>query len=128
MSIQTLNPLVRLLLISTGWLAVVLGVLGIFLPLLPTTPFILLAAGCFARSSERFHHWLVSHPNLGPIVKTWESGDGISIEVRNRIILVMWAGMAISMIIVAKFWATLFLCTTGVCVSIYLFRKTNPQI
>lgn len=48
-----------------------LGILGIFLPLLPTTPFILLAAACFARSSDRLHDWLLTRPLAGPIIRDW---------------------------------------------------------
>lgn len=112
----------RFVLICVGWVAIVLGVLGIFLPLLPTTPFILLAAWCFAKSSSRFHRWLLDQPRLGKIVRTWESGEGLPSSVRNRIILLMWAGMTVSMLIVWKVWATAMLITIGSCVTIYLLR------
>lgn len=64
------RPLIlRYALLAIGWLSVVLGVIGIFVPVLPTTPFLLLAAACFARSSPRFYRWLVEHPRLGPWIK-----------------------------------------------------------
>ena len=110
-------------LISLGWICVVLGVVGIFLPLLPTTPFILLAAWCFAKSSPRFHHWLTSHPKLGPIVHTWQSGEGISRGLRNRVLTVMWASMLLSMWIVGKWWSIALLSSIGIAVSIYIFRQ-----
>ena len=61
----------RPLLIAFGLLFVGLAVLGMFLPVLPTTPLLLLALACFARSSERLHEWLLSHRAFGPVLKNW---------------------------------------------------------
>ncbi|KYG64571.1 hypothetical protein AZI85_03945 [Bdellovibrio bacteriovorus] len=55
-----------------GWLFLGLGMIGIFLPLLPTTPFLLLTAFCFSRSSERWHRWLINQPHLGPFILDWQ--------------------------------------------------------
>ena len=60
-----------------GFLAVGLGAVGIVLPLLPTTPFLLLAAFCFARSSERLHDWLINHPTFGPPILDWRDRGAI---------------------------------------------------
>jgi uncharacterized membrane protein YbaN (DUF454 family) len=113
----------RYALISLGWLSVALGVIGIFLPILPTTPFILLAAWCFARSSERFHQWLRNHPRLGLIVRSWEDGQGIPRKVRNRVILLLWVSMLCSSLIIGRLYATLTLVFIGSCVTIYLLRQ-----
>jgi uncharacterized membrane protein YbaN (DUF454 family) len=59
------------LLVAAGWTSVVLGVLGIFLPLLPTTPFLLLAAYCFSKGSDRWHAWLLNQPYLGKAIRDW---------------------------------------------------------
>lgn len=67
----------QLLLRLAGLLCLALGGLGLFLPLLPTTPFLLLAAACFARSSEQLHRWLLNHPRLGPFIRDWERGGVI---------------------------------------------------
>ncbi|WCN08754.1 YbaN family protein [Marinomonas mediterranea] len=112
----------RIFYIVLGWLSLVTGVIGIFLPLLPTTPLVLLSAWCFSRSSTRFHNWLINHKYFGPIILDWQSGDGIPKKVRNRALIVMWLGMSISMFIVWRFWATIGLVSIGVCVSIYMLR------
>ncbi len=112
----------RLLLLILGWLSLTTGIIGAFLPLLPTTPLVLLAAWCFSKSSERFHTWLIEHKYFGPIVRDWQSADGIPRRARNRAIIFMWVGMAISILIVSRFWATIGLVIIGLCVSTYLMR------
>ena len=105
-----------------GWFALIMGVIGIFLPLLPTTPLILLAAWCFSRSSRRFHLWLTQHRFFGPILRDWQSDRGIPRKSRNRAIGFIWIGMGLSMILIGKLWAILLLSTIGLCVSVYLLR------
>jgi hypothetical protein len=61
-----------------GFVFVALGLIGVYLPLLPTTPFLLLAAACFARSSERCHQWLLNNPTFGPIIRDWQDRRCIS--------------------------------------------------
>ena len=65
------SPAVRALLIALGWIFVVIGLIGVVLPLLPTTPFLILAAACFARGSERFYRWLLSSRLFGPVIREW---------------------------------------------------------
>lgn len=119
---KEINTLKRYLYLATGWLSLILGIIGIVLPLLPTTPFILLSAWCFSQSSKRFHYWLKEHKYFGPIIEDWQSDKGIPKKSRNRAILFMWCGMGLSIFLVSKFWATLMLVCIGTCVSIYLLR------
>lgn len=72
----------RLIWAIIGVLSLVLGLLGVVLPLLPTVPFILLAAFCFARSSERLHHWLVTHRRFGPMIEDWHERGAIHPRVK----------------------------------------------
>jgi uncharacterized protein len=74
--------MVRNALIAAGWLAVVIGVVGIFVPLLPTTPFLLIAAFCFSKASPRFHDWLINHRHLGPPVRAWRERGAIRLKAK----------------------------------------------
>lgn len=122
------NPLIRYALLSLGWLCVVLGVVGIFLPVLPTTPFLLLAAACFVRSSKRFYLWLVLHPKLGPWVRDYLDGQGIPRKAKVYSISLMWLSIALSCYLVPLFWARVFMLTSAVLVSIYILKqKTLPN-
>ncbi|OLU17344.1 MULTISPECIES: YbaN family protein [unclassified Pseudomonas] len=125
---ETRNPLLRYCLLTIGWLSVALGVLGIFLPLLPTTPFLLLAAACFMRSSKRFYLWLVEHPQLGPWIRDYLAGEGIPRKAKIYAISLMWLSIGISCVLVPLIWARLFMLTSAVLVSLYILKqKTLPD-
>lgn len=117
-----LTPIKRILFLIAGVLSLVLGVIGAFLPLLPTVPLILLAAFCFGRSSERLHQWLVHHRYFGPILENFQAGRGIPRRVKYRTIVIMWLSMGFSCWMVAKLWLCVMLIAIGVGVSAYLWQ------
>jgi len=117
------SPVVRTLLLACGFLAVGLGVAGIFLPVLPTTPFMLLAAACFARSSPRFHRWLLAHRAFGPIVGEWERHRAIPWRAKLWAIGLMSATLAASIVFFVKNpWAQGGLAVMGVALAVWLYR------
>lgn len=76
------NPVRQWLLTLCGLLALLLAGLGVLLPGLPTTPFVLLAAACFAKASPRLHHWLLSQRHLGPMVRDWEAHRSLPLRIK----------------------------------------------
>ena len=82
--------LLKAFLIVIGFLAVGLGILGMFLPVLPTTPFLLLAAACFAKSSKRFYHWLLNNKWFGSYIKNYREGKGIPLKIKILSMGFMW--------------------------------------
>lgn len=119
---------VRVLLFGLGSLSVALGVVGIFLPLLPTTPFLLLAAGCFVRSSDRFYSWLVSHPVLSKYILAYLDGSGIPRKAKYYTLLTMWLTMGVSALIVPLWQVQVLLLCTAVMVSTYIWRLPEPEL
>lgn len=94
------NSLIRRVLIVAGTLFVGLGIVGIFLPILPTTPFLLLAAACYARSSERFYRWLLNHRWFGTYIRTYQEGKGIPVKAKALSISLIWLTIVSSVIFV----------------------------
>ena len=119
---QSRSPAVRYVLLVVGWL-VALGVIGIFLPVLPTTPFLLLAAACFVRSSRRFYLWLVNHRHLGPWIRDYLEGNGIPLKGKVYAIGLMWVSIAFSCYLVPLPWARGFMLTSAVLVTVYILRQ-----
>ncbi len=79
----------RMLWLIGGWLALAIGLIGIFVPLLPTTPFVLLAAGCFSRGSPRVERWLLEHPRLGPAVRDWRAHRAVPLPAKQLATVMM---------------------------------------
>jgi len=117
------NRGLRILLTAAGLGCTALGALGIFLPLLPTVPLLLLAAACFARGSERFHNWLLDHPRLGPMIRGYLDGQGIPLRAKIIAISMIWVTIPTSaLFFIPLFWVKIFLIAIGLCVTIYLLR------
>ncbi|HEY1843451.1 MAG TPA: DUF454 family protein [Buttiauxella sp.] len=94
----------RTILIIIGWLAVVLATLGVVLPLLPTTPFLLLAAWCFARSSPRFHYWLLYRSWFGGYLRHWQNHRALPPGAKPRALIFIVMTFAVSVYLVDILW------------------------
>lgn len=104
-------------------LFVALGVLGIFLPVLPTTPFLLLAAACFARSSHRIHRWLLSHPYFGPIVDEWHTHRSMPYRAKRTALLLLALSFGVSIVFFIPAWpAKLAMGAGGVLLGVWIGR------
>ena len=106
-----------------GTIALGVGLLGIFLPLLPTTPFVLLAAACYARGSERFHQWLLANRTFGPMVYEWEQHRSLPYRTKVMAIVLMSTTMAISIVFfVRPAWLKVVLALFGIGLAIWMYR------
>ena len=113
----------RWLLLLTGAASTALAILGIFLPLLPTVPLLLLAAACFARSSERCYRWLLDHPYLGPMVESYLDGRGIPRRAKLTALALIWLTIPVSaLFFTTRLWLRLLLIAIGLGISVYLLR------
>jgi uncharacterized membrane protein YbaN (DUF454 family) len=92
----TTNKVKARLYLVAGWVSVVLGIIGIPTPLLPTTPFLLLAAFCFARGSQRWHDWLVNHRVLGAYITAFRDQRGLTVKQKWRIAISIMATLVIT--------------------------------
>ncbi|CAH0532932.1 Inner membrane protein YbaN [Vibrio stylophorae] len=86
----------RIILLTIAWLSLLLGAIGIFLPLLPTTPFVILASACFMRASPKLNRWLLAHPKFGPLLNAWHTHRAIPAKVKPR---------AIALIVLSFSWS-----------------------
>jgi len=84
------------LLIGAGTLSTGLGIIGIFIPILPTTPFLLLAAACYMRSSDRFYQWLINNRMFGAYVRNYIEGRGMPVKMKIFTILLLWLTIGLS--------------------------------
>ncbi|TET45283.1 DUF454 domain-containing protein [candidate division TA06 bacterium] len=116
------------MLIIAGTFFTALGIIGIFLPLLPTTPFLLLASACYARSSKRFHSWLLGNKWLGNYIRDYERGKGVPPKVKAFSISLLWATIIFSAVFVVHILFVrliLILIAIGVTIHILSIRTSR---
>ncbi|HVS08890.1 MAG TPA: YbaN family protein [Planctomycetota bacterium] len=116
----------RILFLVGGYLSLALAVLGAFLPLLPTTPFLLLAAACFARSSAKLHAWLNGNPLFGPILEDWERYGAIRLRVKV-VASVMMAGLVAYPVLFRDLPLVVELVAVGSVAGVLVFLWSRPS-
>ena len=118
---ETSNQLLKLILITAGTIFVGLGIVGIFLPILPTTPFLLLAAACYARSSKRFYDWLLDNKWFGAYIKNYREGRGVPLKVKVFTVSLLWITILFSVFfVVSDFWIKIILIVISIGVTIHI--------
>ena len=120
---QSISKPVQILLITTGTFFVGVGIVGIFVPILPTTPFLLISAALYARSSKRFYNWLVNNKIFGRFIKNYREGKGIPLRLKIITITLLWITIGCSAVFAVDiFWVRIMLVIIAVGVTIHIIR------
>ena len=115
------KPTIKYLLIILGSLSLALGVIGIFIPLLPTTPFLLLASFCYLRSSQRLYQWLMGHKIFGAYIYNYIAYKAVSKNIKVGTFILLWATLILSILLTDYIHVRIILVLIGVGVSIHLY-------
>ncbi|MBI1939461.1 MAG: YbaN family protein [Ignavibacteriales bacterium] len=108
-------------LIALGWLFVAMGTIGIFVPILPTTIFFILAAWCFAKSSERFYNWLINHPRFGKFIRDYREHRGMPLKAKIIAVTMVTIAIGSSVIFFTQtMWVRILLIGIALGVSGYI--------
>ena len=111
-----------------GFISLILGIIGLVIPILPTTPFLLLASAAFAKSSERFNNWLLNNKILGAYIKNYREGKGLPLKIKAITLSLLWITIIISIIFLMHlFWVQFVLICIAIVVSIHIIL-IKPKI
>jgi uncharacterized protein len=125
------SALQRGFLVAVGSVAVGLGTIGVFVPLLPTTPFLLLAAACFIRSSDRLYAWLIQHPWFGSYIRNYREHRAITLPAKVVALTLLWVAIGYSALFVARAWwlrALLGVVAVGVTTHLLLLKTLTREM
>ena len=114
-----------------GTVSLVLGIMGIFLPVLPTTPFLLLSAAMYMRSSQRLYEWLMSHKHLGAYIKNFREHKALPLRVKTVSVTMVWITLLYCAIFVAEEWwmrAMFITIAIGVTIHILSYRTLKKRM
>jgi len=96
------NQIIRAILLITGTISLLIGIIGIFIPLLPTTPFLLITAACYARGSDRFYNWLLCNKLFGNYIKNYREGKGVALNIKIISLSLLWTTILFSAVFVVS--------------------------
>lgn len=119
---KAVNLLLRAAWVATGSVAVAVGVLGVFLPLLPTTPFLLLAAACYVRSSPRLYHWLMTNRWTGDYIRNYREGKGMPLRAKVISVGLLWSTLTLSSFMVELQFVRIILLLVAIGVPVLIWR------
>ena len=120
------NRIRKYLLITSGTISVFLAFIGIFLPILPTTPFLLLAAALYSKSSDKFYNWLINNKLFGSFIKNYREGNGITQQVKSILIASLWLIIGSTVIYaVQNVYVRILLLVIAIGVTIHLLMITT---
>lgn len=122
------NRLERASWLALAGVSLVLGIVGIVVPVLPTTPFILLAAFAAARGSARLHTWLRNHPKFGPALHDWERDGAVSRRAKYMATLMMLCSAAVLFVFGPRWWMTAIACGMMLLVAVWLWLRPEPGL
>ena len=118
-----MSSIIRSVYVVLGILFCVLGVVGIFVPLLPTTPFLLLSAALFFRSSPRLYHLLLNHPQLGPYIRNFREHKAIPLRIKVISVSLVWLTILHAVFFLLDYWILeILLLILAVCISVYILH------
>ena len=118
------------ILVVSGTFFIVLGVIGIFIPLLPTTPFLLLSAACYIRGSKKFYNWLIKNKWFGEYIKNYQEGKGIPLNVKIISLIVLWITIILSTIVIVSYFLIriiLIIIAIGVTIHIMTIKTLDKN-
>jgi uncharacterized protein len=118
----------KILLLIIGTISLIFGILGVILPVLPTTPFLLLSLACYFRSSSKLYSFILSNKYLGPYVKDYVSGKGIPVKAKKKAIFLIWITIGFSVLVVIdKTILRIMVITIATIVSTYIWTRKNAE-
>ncbi len=120
--------LMRNLWIIAGLISLGAGIIGAFLPLLPTVPFLLLSAACFARGSDRLHDWLLSHPRLGPPIADWRDGGAIRPAAKRAALIAIALSFAIPLALGTTGWVVVVQVVVLTAVAVFILTRPGGSV
>ena len=118
----------RVFWVLAGLLFVAIGAIGVVLPLLPTTPFLLVATYCFARSSERLNRWLLSHRIFGPLIDNWQKYGSIDRRSKQLSMVAIALTPIITIIIGVPWWALVAQLVVLGASATFILTRPNPPV